>query len=161
MNIVAAVIAAIVIAAGSFLWGNHHGYGKAEAAYMEERKDQAEDNLRYLAAELEKRDAVWKRHVEINQGVINALETKLADISQRPAGRSLRIPAAASTFCGATPGSAPGAAAGGATEADPGTVLLPEQVEAHLWDLAIEADRLTEYVWALREWTRLNGFEGP
>ena len=73
----------------------------------------------------------------------------------RAAG-GLRIPA---SICTAT---APpeGASTSGLNEGSPGTVALPRETESRLFDIAQQADQLSEQLRSLQGWVKASGFYG-
>lgn len=81
------------------------------------------------------------------------------------ANGGLRISAAACTGRTDPAGQTQTAGAGVSSGTDPGTIALPQQVDADLQDLADEADRILERYRALRSWCfdqgycRLNALE--
>ena len=107
-----------------------------------------------------------KRDNEIERKANERAETALAELaSYRTANRALvaangglRVSAAACTGRDRVAGETEATGAGVSTGTDPGTIALPQQVDADLQDQADEADIILERYRVLRSWCFDQGF---
>jgi hypothetical protein len=111
-----------------------------DAATQKERADTVTKNF-----EEYKKQAIKDQNRNLE--VLKSYETKMFDLDMRyrSAGR-LRLPA---SVCEPAKGGSPGP-----TQADAGTVALPESIEANLLGLTRQADEIVEQCRALQDWVK-------
>ena len=163
-----AILGGLVLLIAAYFGGEYRGAKIERAEWQKEKiameavhKEQIKSDFRQYAADVATHQHQARKASETYEKALAVQDQKhrtiVADI--RRAG-GLRIPAPAS--CRQGPAAAGEAAsAGGLDEGPAGSVRLPLEVEANLFGLAGDADKVSEQLRALQGWVRANGFYGP
>lgn len=162
--LVAKIGAVGVLLLGVYLTGRHHGESAVQADWDRSKAQLIDAESKLILEHGKEMEALRQKQFATNilvsqeyQEALDAIQQKHdADLAAVRAAGGLRVPRA---ICTSTVTTGPQAASNGGPDANASaTIALPEQITNDLFDLATEADRVTEIARSCQSWIIKNGF---